>query len=171
MPRGGSRIGAGRPKGQGKFGEKTKPIRVPISKVNSIMNFINNNSLSLPLYSSKVPAGFPSPADDHMEEKLDLNTHLVKHPTATFFVKASGDSMVGAGIHDGDILVVDRSLEPRQGRVVIAAIDGQLTVKRLKIKGPKTFLVPENKKFRSIELNENNDVKIWGVVTSVIHKV
>lgn len=171
MPRGGSRIGAGRPKGQGKFGEKTKPIRVPISKVNSIMNFINNNSLSLPLYSSKVPAGFPSPADDHMEEKLDLNTHLVKHPTATFFVKASGDSMVGAGIHDGDILVVDRSLEPRQGRVVIAAIDGQLTVKRLKIKGPKTFLVPENKKFRSIELNENNDVKIWGIVTSVIHKV
>ena len=171
MPRGGSRIGAGRPKGQGKFGAKTKPIRVPISKVNSIMNFLNNNSLSLPLYSSKVPAGFPSPADDHMEEKLDLNTHLVKHPTATFFVKASGDSMVGAGIHDGDILVVDRSLEPRQGRVVIAAIDGQLTVKRLKIKGPKTFLVPENKKFRSIELNENNDVKIWGVVTSVIHKV
>ncbi len=171
MPRGGSRIGAGRPKGQGKFGEKTKPIRVPISKVNSIMNFINNNSLSLPLYSSKVPAGFPSPADDHMEEKLDLNTHLVKHPTATFFVKASGDSMVGAGIHDGDILVVDRSLEPRQGRVIIAAIDGQLTVKRLKIKGPKTFLVPENKKFRSIELNENNDVKVWGVVTSVIHKV
>ena len=169
MPRGGSRIGAGRPKGQGKFGEKTKPIRVPISKVNSIMNFINNNSLSLPLYSSKVPAGFPSPADDHMEEKLDLNTHLVKHPTATFFVKASGDSMVGAGIHDGDILVVDRSLEPRQGRVVIAAIDGQLTVKRLKIKGPKPFLVPENKKFRSIELNENNDVKIWGVVPSVIH--
>jgi len=171
LPRGGSRVGAGRPKGQGKFGEKTKPIRVPISKVDSIMNFINNNSLSLPLYSSKVPAGFPSPADDHMEGKLDLNTYLVKHPTATFFVKASGDSMVGAGIHDGDILVVDRSLEPRQGRVVIAAIDGQLTVKRLKIKGPKTFLVPENKKFRSIELNENNDVKIWGVVTSVIHKV
>ena len=128
MPRGGSRVGAGRPKGQGKFGEKTKPIRVPISKVDSIMNFINNNSLSLPLYSSKVPAGFPSPADDHMEGKLDLNTYLVKHPTATFFVKASGDSMVGAGIHDGDILVVDRSLEPRQGQVVIAAIDGQLTV-------------------------------------------
>ncbi|MEC7831122.1 MAG: translesion error-prone DNA polymerase V autoproteolytic subunit [Pseudomonadota bacterium] len=171
MPRGGSRVGAGRPKGQGKFGEKTKPIRVPISKVDSIMNFINNNSLSLPLYSSKVPAGFPSPADDHMEGKLDLNTYLVKHPTATFFVKASGDSMVGAGIHDGDILVVDRSLEPRKGQVVIAAIDGQLTVKRLKRKGPKIFLAPENKKFRPIELNENNDVKIWGVVTSVIHKV
>ena len=171
MPRGGSRIGAGRPKGQGKFGEVTKPIRVPVSKIDSVMNFINNNTLSLPLYSSKVPAGFPSPADDHMEGKLDLNTHLVKHPTATFFVKASGDSMIGAGIHDGDILVVDRSLEPRQSRIVIAAVDGQLTVKRLKKKGKKIFLVPENKKFRPIELNENNDVKVWGVVTSVIHKV
>jgi len=171
VPRGGSRIGAGRPKGQGKFGEVTKPIRVPVSKIDSVMNFINNNTLSLPLYSSKVPAGFPSPADDHMEGKLDLNTHLVKHPTATFFVKASGDSMIGAGIHDGDILVVDRSLEPRQSRIVIAAVDGQLTVKRLKKKGRKIFLVPENKKFRSIELNENNDVKVWGVVTSVIHKV
>ena len=171
MPQGGSRIGAGRPKGQGKFGEVTKPIRVPVSKIDSVMNFINNNTLSLPLYSSKVPAGFPSPADDHMEGKLDLNTHLIKHPTATFFVKASGDSMIGAGIHDGDILVVDRSLEPRQSRIVIAAVDGQLTVKRLKKKGKKIFLVPENKKFRSIELNENNDVKVWGVVTSVIHKV
>lgn len=171
MPRGGSRIGAGRPKGQGKFGEVTKPIRVPVSKIDSVMNFINNNTLSLPLYSSKVPAGFPSPADDHMEGKLDLNTHLVKHPTATFFVKASGDSMIGAGIHDGDILVVDRSLEPRQSRIVIAAVDGQLTVKRLKKKGKKIFLVPENKKFRPIELNENNDVKVWGVVTNVIHKV
>jgi len=171
LPRGGVRAGAGRPKGQGKFGEKTKPIRIPISKIDSVMNFINNSNISLPLYSSKVPAGFPSPADDHMEGKLDLNTHLVKHPTATFFVKASGDSMLGAGIHDGDILVVDRSLEPRKGKVVIAAVDGQLTVKRLQKKGSKTFLVPENKKFRSIELNENNDVKIWGVVTNVIHKV
>ena len=105
MPRGGARTGAGRPKGQGKFGEKTKPMRIPISKIDSVMNFINNSNISLPLYSSKVPAGFPSPADDHMEGKLDLNTHLVKHPTATFFVKASGDSMLGAGIHDGDILV------------------------------------------------------------------
>ena len=77
MPRGGSRTGAGRPKGQGKFGEKTKPIRIPISKIESVMNFINNSNISLPLYSSKVPAGFPSPADDHMEGKLDLNTCLL----------------------------------------------------------------------------------------------
>jgi|TARA_B100001105_G_scaffold146625_1_gene117481 DNA polymerase V len=171
MTRGGARLGAGRPSGQGKFGEVTRPIRVPVSKIDSIMNFIHDHNLSLPLYSNKVPAGFPSPADDHMEGKLDLNNHLVKHPTATFFVRASGESMVGAGIHDGDILVVDRSLEPRHGKIIIAAVDGQLTVKRLQKRGSKTLLAPENKKYKPIELTENNDVKIWGVVTNVIHEV
>jgi DNA polymerase V len=135
------------------------------------MNFIHDRNLFLPLYSNKVPAGFPSPADDHMEGKLDLNNHLVKHPTATFFVRASGESMVGAGIHDGDILVVDRSLEPRHGKIIIAAVDGQLTVKRLQKRGSKTLLAPENRKYKPIELTENNDVKIWGVVTNVIHEV
>jgi len=171
MARGGARLGAGRPSGQGKFGEVTRPIRVPVSKIDSIMNFIHDRNLFLPLYSNKVPAGFPSPADDHMEGKLDLNNHLVKHPTATFFVRASGESMVGAGIHDGDILVVDRSLEPRHGKIIIAAVDGQLTVKRLQKRGSKTLLTPENRKYKPIELTENNDVKIWGVVTNVIHEV
>lgn len=171
MARGGARLGAGRPSGQGKFGEVTRPIRVPVSKIDSIMNFIHDRNLFLPLYSNKVPAGFPSPADDHMEGKLDLNSHLVKHPTATFFVRASGESMVGAGIHDGDILVVDRSLEPRHGKIIIAAVDGQLTVKRLQKRGSKTLLAPENRKYKPIELTENNDVKIWGVVTNVIHEV
>jgi DNA polymerase V len=171
MARGGARLGAGRPSGQGKFGEVTRPIRVPVSKIDGIMNFIHDRNLFLPLYSNKVPAGFPSPADDHMEGKLDLNNHLVKHPTATFFVRASGESMVGAGIHDGDILVVDRSLEPRHGKIIIAAVDGQLTVKRLQKRGSKTLLAPENRKYKPIELTENNDVKIWGVVTNVIHEV
>ena len=124
-----------------------------------------------PFFIESVACGFPSPADDHMEGKLDLNNHLVKHPTATFFVRASGESMVGAGIHDGDILVVDRSLEPRHGKIIIAAVDGQLTVKRLQKRGSKTLLTPENRKYKPIELTENNDVKIWGVVTNVIHEV
>ena len=94
MPRGGIRIGAGRPKGQGKFGEKTKPIRIPLSMVDNVLSFIKNNDLSLPIYSNKVTAGFPSPADDHIEGKLDLNTHLIKHPSATFFVKATGKQAV-----------------------------------------------------------------------------
>ena len=171
MPSGGKRSGAGRPKGQGKFGEATKPVRIPVSIIDSVMTFIQSYDLSLPIYSNKVNAGFPSPADDHMEGKLDLNTHLIKHPSATFFVKATGDSMIGAGIHEGDILVVDRSLEARNGRVVIAAVDGSLTVKRLKKSGKDTLLSPENNNYKPIKLTENNDVVIWGVVTNVIHKV
>ena len=127
--------------------------------------------MSLPIYSNKVTAGFPSPADDHIEGKLDLNTHLIKHPSATFFVKATGDSMIGAGIHEGDILVVDRSLEPRNGKIIIAAVDGSLTVKRLVKNGKSTMLSPENNKYKPIKLTENNDIIIWGVVTNVIHKV
>ena len=131
MPRGGARSGAGRPKGKGKFGEKTTPIRIPESMVDEVLQFVNYKGYALPLYASKVQAGFPSPADDFMEGRLDLNQHLVKHPTATFFVRVSGDSMIEAGIHPDDILVVDRSLEPRHGKIVIAALDGELTVKRL----------------------------------------
>ena len=168
MPRGGARKGAGRPKGQGKFGEKTTPLRIPQSMVDEVLEYVNTKGYK-PLYASKVQAGFPSPADDFMEGKLDLNQHLVKHPTATFFVRVSGDSMIEAGIHPDDILVVDRSLEPRHGKIVIAALDGELTVKRLHKTSNKTYLMPENKSYNPIEINENNEMSIWGVVTSVIH--
>ena len=171
MPRGGARPGAGRPKGQGKFKAPTKPIRVPENMIAKIMEFIDCKGYSLPFYSSTVQAGFPSPADDHMEAKLDLNKHLVKHPAATFFVRVAGDSMINAGIHAGDILVVDKSLDPRSGKIVIAAVDGQLTVKRLVNEGQKTWLMPENDDFKPIELEEGNDVVIWGVVTNVLHSV
>ncbi|HEX2549637.1 MAG TPA: S24 family peptidase, partial [Gammaproteobacteria bacterium] len=113
MKHGGKRKGAGRPKGQGKYGEPTKAVRLPISMIQSVMKYIDNKSYQrIPLYSSKVAAGFPSPADDHVESHLDLNEHLVKHPAATFFVKVTGDSMVDANIHENDILIVDRSLTP-----------------------------------------------------------
>jgi DNA polymerase V len=88
----------------------------------------------LPLYANKISAGFPSPADDYIEMKLDLNTHLIKHPAATFFVRVSGDSMLNAGINSGDLLIVDRSIEPVDGKIVIVALNGELTVKRLSIK-------------------------------------
>ena len=96
------------------------------------------------IFSAKVSAGFPSPAGDYEESRLDLNRYLVKNPAATFFVRVTGDSMVGAGIHHDDILVVDRSLEPKTGNVVIAALDGELTVKRIRIRRKKVFLEPEN---------------------------
>ena len=144
-------------------------------KIFDLPNFLKNEVVhsdsELPLYSCKISAGFPSPADDHIEGKLDLNTHLIKHPSATFFVKATGDSMIGAGIHEGDILVVDRSLEPRNGKIIIAAVDGSLTVKRLVKKGKNAMLSPQNSKYKPIKLTENNDIIIWGVVTNVIHKV
>ena len=168
---GGARKGAGRPKGQGKYKEPTKPVRIPESMITDVMKYLSVKGYRLPLYASTVQAGFPSPADDYIEEQLDLNKHLIKHPTATFFVRAAGDSMVGAGIHSGDILVVDRSLEPKPGKVVIAAIDGQLTVKRLSQTSKGLYLKAENDQYKPIKINEINDVIIWGVVTSVVHKV
>ncbi|MCR9192834.1 MAG: translesion error-prone DNA polymerase V autoproteolytic subunit [Gammaproteobacteria bacterium] len=127
--------------------------------------------MEIPLYANKVSAGFPSPADDYMECKLDLNTHLIKHPAATFFLRVSGDSMLNAGIHSGDMLVVDKSLEARDGKIVIAAINGELTVKRLKKIKAKVQLVPENPDYPIIDITAEQDVVIWGVVVHVIHQV
>lgn len=171
MPRGGVRKGAGRPKGQGKYNEPTKPIRIPESMVEKILEYVQTSGHKLPIYSSSVQAGFPSPADDYIEGKLDLNEHLIKHPTATFFVRAAGESMTKVGIHNGDILIVDRSLEAKHGKIVIAAVDGELTVKRLN-KSPKgTYLMPENDQYKPIEITDINDVVIWGVVTNVLHEL
>ena len=171
MPKGGARLGAGRPKGQGKYKEATKPIRIPESKIENIFDYINGINYKLPLYTSSVQAGFPSPADDYLEEKLDLNKYLIKHPSATFFVKVTGDSMIKAGIHSGDILIVDRSIEPKNNKIVIAAIDGELTVKRLSYKPDGNYLQPENDNYSPIKIDEHNDLTIWGVVTNVLHSV
>lgn len=169
--RGGKRSGAGRPLGKNKYGEPTKPLRIPISKIDIIMSFIETGLLSceLPLYSNKVSAGFPSPADDHLEMKLDLNTHLIKHPSATFFVRVSGDSMLNAGIHSGDMLIVDKSIEPVDGKIVIAALDGELTVKRLYKRNGVLKLLAENSQYKPINIT-GQDMVIWGVVTHVIHE-
>ncbi len=123
----------------------------------------------LPIFLGRLPAGFPSPADDYIEGKLDINKHLVKHPAATFYVRVSGDSMLGAGIHCGDLLVVDRSLEAKNGNVVVAVLDGDLTVKRLYKRDGVIRLLPENSQYQPIEISETQSFEIWGVVTSVIH--
>lgn len=122
------------------------------------------------LFEAEVPAGFPSPAADYEQDKLDLNRYLVKNPAATFFVRVTGDSMVGAGINHGDLLVVDRSLEPKDRNVVIAALDGQLTVKRIRIRRGKITLEPENKDYPSQEISPESEFEIWGVVTNMIHQ-
>lgn len=140
--------------------------------IEGIYKYKKEKEVKLPLFISKVPAGFPSPAEDYIEKYLDLNELLIKHPSATFFVKVSGNSMINAGIHDGDILIVDRALEPKNNDIVIAVIDGELTVKRLIIKNKKIYLYPENSNYKPIEIgNEEYDLLIWGVVTYVIHKL
>lgn len=171
MIHGGKRPGAGRPKGQGKFGEPTKPIRVPESMVAQVLEYVESKGYEIPMYTSRVAAGFPSPADEHVSERLDLNRFLIRHPSSTFLVRASGDSMINAGIHSGDVLVVDRSLEISDGKIVIAAVDGELTVKRYSKKNGRIQLLPENPKYEPIALDDESELHMWGVVTNVIHRV
>jgi DNA polymerase V len=123
----------------------------------------------LPLFTGKVAAGFPSPADDYIEKTLDLNELLVQKPAATFFARAQGESMLGAGIHHNDILVVDRSIEPAPGKIVICALNGELTVKRLERDNGLWKLKAENKDYPVIAIYEELEMVIWGVVTNVIH--
>lgn len=130
----------------------------------------NRQSIVRPLFSTHVPAGFPSPADDYIECGLDLNELLIKHPSATFFVRVSGDSMIGAGIYDGDILTVDRALQPVHGNIVIAIVSGELTVKRLYKKNNSLELHPENETYPIIKINIEDALEIWGVVTSAVRQ-
>lgn len=139
--------------------------------VTEIFSFEQRTKLSLPIAMTSVPAGFPSPADDYMDKKLDLNEYLIQHPAATFFVRVKGESMIQAGIHSGDILIVNRAIEPEDGKVVIAAIDGELTVKRILKRDGKLYLAAENPDYNLIEVNPEQSFMIWGVVTYVIHKV
>ena len=125
----------------------------------------------LPLYLSRIKAGFPSPAEDYLDKKLDLNEHLIKHPASTFFVKVKGDSMIGAGINSGDILIVDRSLEPKDKKIVVAVVNGDFTVKRISKRGDKLSLISENPKYDPIEIKDGMDFEVWGVVVHVIHSV
>lgn len=182
---GGYRSGAGRPKGTGKYGEKTCPVRVPVSLLSEVealvaqkmhpeafSNAVDNLipfPTAIPLYATRVAAGFPSPADDYVERHLDLNEYLVKRPAATFFVRVEGDSMINAGIHENDILVVDRSVKPTDGKIIIAVVNGELTVKRLSDKPGHLCLLPENPRYKPIEITEAVEFSIWGVVKHVLH--
>lgn len=120
------------------------------------------------LFRGPVKAGFPSPADDHLEKKLDLNDYLVKHPAATFFVRVAGDSMKGIGITQGDILVVDRALEAKNGSIILAVLDNEFTVKRFVKNRDSVYLHAENKDFEDIVITKDTDFSIWGVITFVI---
>ena len=137
---------------------------VPIGKSS------NFTSLDIPLFLDSVPAGFPSPASDYCESRLDLNELCIKTPAATYFVRAQGDSMIDAGIFSGDVLVVDRSLTARHGDIVILEFNGELTVKKLELK-PYPQLVPMNKKHSPIPIPDGADLEIFGVVTTSVHSL
>lgn len=130
----------------------------------------STKGLRVPFASFSVPAGFPSPADDYWDSKLDLNEYLVHHPAATFLVRVQGDSMNNAGIYDGDILVVDRALEPKDGNIAVCVIDGEFTVKRLRIIKDEIYLAPESDKFKPIKITNFQDFRVWGIVTYIIHR-
>lgn len=144
---------------------------MPIKK--NIEFFIPNfeNSRELPFITSGIKAGFPSPAADFDETRISLDKALVKNPDTTFYAKANGQSMKGAGIDDGDIMVIDRSIEPRNNKIAVCLIDGEFTVKRIKKTKEELLLMPENSDFQPIKIKEDNQLVIWGIVTYVIKKV
>jgi DNA polymerase V len=187
---GGKRDGAGR---KSKFSEPTATMRLPVSVIPRIKAMFAGNVVELrpshmdvsnilqvapnlslqprPLFSAAVPAGFPSPADDYVEGQLDLNEHFIAHPSATFFVRVTGESMRGAGIFEGDILIVDRALTAVHGSIVIAVVDNELTVKRLYKQQGRVELHPENPAFPPIKLQDGMELTIWGVVCGVTRKL
>ena len=184
--RGGLRVGAGRKKDTGPYAESTKVVRIPHSRVKAVKNFLlhqmtsNVESFIMPaeqarvnpitLFSHKVPAGFPSPADDHAEKRLDLNEYLIDQSESTFFVRIKGDSMIDAGILDNDIVIVDRSKSAAINDIVLASIDGEFTVKVLAKNSEGPYLMPANKEYKPIHIKSDSEFEIWGVVTGSVRK-
>lgn len=128
-------------------------------------------SFLLPLYASRISAGFPSPAEDYVELRVNIGEFVTDNPTSTFFVRVHGDSMQDAHIVDGSILAVDKSLKPESGDIIVAVVNNEFTVKRLIIKGKRVWLLPENKKYQALEITEEMHFQVWGKVVTVLHKL
>ncbi|MGI6400641.1 MAG: LexA family protein [Thermoguttaceae bacterium] len=162
----------GRPKGSGKYGEETKAIRIPVSLLDLVEPFIERHGFVYRLYSDQIQAGFPSPVgDDAPFESYDIGKQLIPHPASTFFIRVTGESMRGAGVFPGDVLIVDRSLSAVDGDMVVAAVNGEFTFKRLYKGENRIELRPENQNFRAIQIKPDDEFLIWGVVKKVIHNV
>lgn len=140
-------------------------IRLSIGKV------VISKPLNIPLASSHIAAGFPSPAEDFSDLSLDLNKELIRNPSSTFFARVSGVSMVDDGVDDGDLLIIDKSVSPYDGCLAVCYIDGEFTLKRFSLEGDFGWLVPANKAYRPIKVTEENDFRIWGVVRYLVKKM
>ncbi len=136
-----------------------------------IYHAITETALSLPCTDNRISAGFPSPAMDFTDKTIDLNEYLIKHPAATFFGRVKGDSLKNAGIEDGDLLIIDRSLEPVSGKIAVCYLDGEFTAKRIKKQYGEVWLMPENENYPPIKMQPGNELIIWGIVTYVIKAV
>jgi DNA polymerase V len=185
---GGPRRGAGRPRGTGRLpaDEALTQLRIPLTDKPAVLSLLAARRVlrqaeawqaeatppeqETPLFSSKVAAGFPSPADDYLEARLDLNRYLIKDAPATFMVRVKGDSMTGAGIGDGDILVVEKGRSAQHQQIVLAVVDSEFTVKRLFNRDGRLALIPENPAYPPIEIDARQELTIWGVVTACIKK-
>jgi DNA polymerase V len=146
-------------------------VRIPVSLLNAVTEFMETSGYRLPVYASRVPAGTPEDADDHVETTADLNSLLLRNPKDTFLLRVTGDSMMDAGIYENDMLTVDRKLEARNGQIVVALVDGRSTVKTFRKDRKGITLVPQNKRYMPIKILPENDFQILGVVTNVIRKV
>lgn len=146
---------------------------IPFHSHNSLEVFSTstNTKLNLPLVDKGISAGFPSPADDFLDTSIDLNKALIKNKDATFYGRVKGDSMIDAGLNDGDLLIIDKSIEPKDNKIAVCFIDGDFTVKRIKITKDIVWLIAENKNYKPIKVTKDNDFLIWGIVTNVIKSV
>lgn len=171
MTRGGKRTGAGRPAGTGKYGEPTVPVRVPVSVAGEVARWVAAGGRGIPLYGASVRAGGPTSADDFVEAHVNLHEHVVKSPDTTFLVRVQGDSMIEANMQEGDLIVVDRSLPAMPGKIIVAAVDGELTVKTLRRGAQGVELLPANPKYNVIKVGPEQAFEILGVVTAVVHEL
>jgi DNA polymerase V len=145
-----------------------KTLKLHTSNTLDIYSALTETELELPLISGGISAGFPSPALDFVDLSIDLNKHLIKHPSATFYGRVKGQSMKDEGIHDGDLLVIDKSIEPTDGKIAVCYIDGEFTIKKIKLEKDCCLLIPANDAYDIIKVTADNDFIIWGIVTHVI---
>ena len=147
------------------------PLKLHTGNIIDIFSADTETSLELPVVESGISAGFPSPALDFIDLSIDLNKHLIKHPSATFYGRVKGNSLKNAGIDNGDLLVIDRIIEPANGKIAVCFIDGEFTAKRIKITKKEVWLIPENENYQPILVTEDSNLLIWGIVTHVIKDV
>lgn len=132
---------------------------------------VNSDGMNMPLLDNKIPAGFPSPAQDYNSDALDLNRELINNPASTYCARVTGDSMIDCGINDGDLLIIDKSIPPTDGKIAVCFLDGEFTVKRLSVRQDGVYLMPANQRYNPIHVNEDSNFQVWGIVTHIIKKM